>query len=131
MGDDDSVSVTTSVRSFTHRRRQSILAKADDPAARLEAATIDLRCLLVCGSLLERVNGVSFGHISKRNQTLIRRNIDLARQCRVRGIGLGLDRTVLAQQGRAGSQRAGSDLSLAVLYDRDGKSWFDDESQSL
>ena len=59
MGDDDTASVATSVRSLTHRRRQSVLAKANDPAALLEAATIDMRCLLVCGSLLERVNGVS------------------------------------------------------------------------
>ena len=75
MADDDSVSVTTSVRSFTHRRRQSILAKADDPAARLEAATIDLRCLLVCGSLLERVNGVSPAGISKRIEALIKSDL--------------------------------------------------------
>jgi hypothetical protein len=95
------------------------LAKADDPAARLEAAIIDLRCLLVCGSLLERVNGVSSNSTSERIyvSSLIPSDIDLTRQRRVRGIGLGLDRTVPAQQGRAGSQRAGFDLSLAVLYD--------------
>jgi hypothetical protein len=59
MPDDDSMSVATSVRSYTQKRRQSILGKAEDPAARLEAAVVDMRCLLVCASLLERVNGVS------------------------------------------------------------------------
>ena len=70
MADDDSASVATSVRSVTRRRRQSILAKANDPAAHLEAATIDLRCLLVCGSLLERVNGVSIA-ASNRSQAVL------------------------------------------------------------
>jgi condensin complex subunit 3 len=34
----------------------------DDPEAKIKAALIDLRCLLICISLLERVNSVGPGN---------------------------------------------------------------------
>ena len=41
------------------RRSVAPRVEMDDPEAKMKAALVDLRCLLICISLLERVNTVS------------------------------------------------------------------------
>ena len=51
----------SSVASPVRPRRKSVMPRFDpnDPEVAMKAALIDLRCLVICISLLERVNSVS------------------------------------------------------------------------
>jgi condensin complex subunit 3 len=55
------------------RKGSSQRALADDPDARLKAALTDLRCLMICISLLERVNSVRLLTIPAKMLALINR----------------------------------------------------------
>ena len=58
--EEKALDTQSSVASPVRRSRKSTVPRFDptDPDAAIKAAVVDLRCLLICISLLERVNSV-------------------------------------------------------------------------
>lgn len=83
------MSTASSMRSHAYRRRQSFISRRntqDDPAKLMEAVITDMRCLLICASLLERVNGVSRGRGDQAlyvNEIADEAGVVLCRRCKI------------------------------------------------